>query len=111
MSHSQESVGLHTTVSVTDFRFEFEHRIEYENDVSILVFTFRMIKYPSRPMPELQCTSLPKTSMNSEGCGNVTGLTLENCATTQSRARSPILSSLVRSQECSMFQFYILVIR
>jgi len=48
--HSQESAELHTIESVRDFRFEFQYEIEYENDVSILVFTLHMTKYPSHPM-------------------------------------------------------------
>ena len=68
--------------SVRDLRFELEYDIEYENDVSILVFTLHIITY----LP-----SFAKTSMNSDGSGNVTGLKFEkNRARAQSCARSPI---------------------
>ena len=42
--------NLEQLVASPNFRFEYENEIEYENDVSILVFTLHMINYPSHPM-------------------------------------------------------------
>jgi len=71
---------------IGDFRLEYE--IESENGFSILVFRLHIITtrtHSTRVLP-----SLPKTNMNSEGSGNVTGFKFKNRTRAQSRTRSPI---------------------
>ena len=71
-----------------DFRFEYEYEIDYENDFSILVCRLHIVTHI--PISSNELPSLPKTSMKSEGSGNVTGLKFKTRTRTQSRTRSPI---------------------
>ena len=69
---------------VGDLRFDYEYKIEYEYDFSILFCRLHAIT------SHIQLTI---TNMKSEGSGNVTGVEFENHTRTQSRT-IPIYRSL-----------------